>query len=88
MTVMHERAAERQRARLRLAAEDLANASPDRVARARRDMDVWLDYYADSLLRVTEWDADQWGFDPDRWMEKERVELTKRGGQNWPREVI
>lgn len=51
-------------------------------------VDIVLDQYADSLLRATEWDAKQWGFDPDRWMEKERVALARRGGRDWPSEVI
>jgi hypothetical protein len=51
-------------------------------------VDTVLDQYADGLLRATEWDAGQWGFDPDRWMEKERAELASRGGQNRPMEVI
>lgn len=51
-------------------------------------VDIVLDRYADSLLRATEWDAGQWGFDPDRWMEAERVELAGRGGCDRPREII
>jgi hypothetical protein len=50
--------------------------------------DHYLDQYADCLLRATEWDADKWGFDPDRWFEKERFELANRGGCDYPKEVI
>lgn len=50
--------------------------------------DSHLDRYIDAWMRVTEWDAGQWGFDPDRWMEAERVELAGRGGTDWPVEVI
>jgi hypothetical protein len=43
---------------------------------AERDalLDRWLDYRD----RATEWDARRWGFDPDRWLEKERAELSRR----------
>ena len=51
-------------------------------------LDRALDLYADSLYRATEWDADQWGFDPDRWMAAERSELAARGGAEYPREAI
>lgn len=37
-------------------------------------LDTWLDYRD----RATEWDARQWGFDPDRWFERERAELFRR----------
>lgn len=37
-------------------------------------LDRWLDYRD----RATEWDAQNWGFDPDTWMAKERAELVKR----------
>lgn len=52
-------------ARLRLAADP---GSVDLL------LDQWLDYRD----RATEWDAAQWGFDPDRWFERERVELNRR----------
>jgi hypothetical protein len=88
MAVMHEKAAERQRDRLRMAAAALNHPDPVRRADARRALDTWLDAYADSLLRATEWDAGQWGFNPDKWMAAERVQLASRGGCHWPREVI
>lgn len=47
-----------------------------------------LDQYADGLLRATEWDAEQWGFDPQKWMIRERLTMAHRGGHNWPTEVI
>ncbi len=50
--------------------------------------DLYLDQYADALLRATEWDADQWGFNPSRWMEDERAELAARGGRDWPTEPM
>ncbi|WP_405991076.1 hypothetical protein [Streptomyces sp. NBC_00986] len=37
-------------------------------------LDTWLDYRD----RATEWDAARWGFDPDRWFERERAELAGR----------
>lgn len=71
--MMHEKARQRHIDRIR-------EASPDK-------RDFWLDQFADSLLRATEWDADQWGFDPDRWMAAERAEIERRGGPVHPREV-
>jgi hypothetical protein len=40
--------------------------------------DFWLDEWIDATTRATEWDADQWGFDPDRWMLAERLEMDQR----------
>ncbi|AZM53317.1 hypothetical protein DMA15_12570 [Streptomyces sp. WAC 01529] len=37
-------------------------------------LDRWLDYRD----RATEWDAAQWGFDPDQWCEHQRTELSRR----------
>jgi len=75
--MMHERASGRQRERIQHARD----TAPETV-------DFWLDQYADSLLRATEWDADHWDFDPDRWMEKERAELARLGGKDWPNEPL
>jgi len=72
--MMHDRASQRYRDRI-------SKAAPE-------DVDYWLDQYADVLLRATEWDASQWGFDPDRWMEADRAELASRGGRDWPHEVV
>lgn len=74
--MMHEKSKRRHEAMLRAALP-----WPGQV-------DLILDRYADGLLRATEWDADQWGFDPGRWMAAERAELARRGGCNWPVEVI
>jgi hypothetical protein len=74
--MMHEKSKARQEAQLR----DCLPYS-DRFAEA-------LDRYADSLLRATEWDAMQWGFDPDKWMARERLTIAHRGGRDWPAEVI
>lgn len=74
--MMHEKASARQRERIAKA-----------VADAPETVDFWLDQYADSLFRATEWDADRWGFDPDRWMEAERAELAARGGSDYPAEA-
>lgn len=41
--------------------------------------DAALDEYLDCELLATEWDAERWGFDPDRWMEQERVDLARGG---------
>jgi hypothetical protein len=72
--MMHEKARARYIERIKAA------AGPQR--------DFWLDQYADVLLRATEWDADQWGFDPDRWMDAERAQLRTRGGRDHPREAV
>lgn len=37
-------------------------------------LDKWLDY----KNHATEWDALQWGFYPDTWMEEERAEMDRR----------
>lgn len=58
------------------------------AARTPKERDAVLDRYCDSLLRATEWDAQQWGFDPDRWFERERVQLAERGGSFWPVEIV
>lgn len=59
-----------------------------RTATTSQARDTWLDYFIDRELRATEWDAGQWGFDPDKWMAEERKSLAARGGVAWPREVI
>jgi hypothetical protein len=66
-----------------LAERRLRAAVADAV-RTGGNVDAALDQYANALLLATEWDAQQWGFDPDRWMEPERVELAQRGGDCWP----
>lgn len=85
--MLHEKAAARYHERIRQFADCRNHPDPSESARAHQHLDWWLDQYADSLLRATEWDADQWGFDPDRWMEAERVELARRGGEDWPKEL-
>lgn len=64
----------------------MAGALKSTTCRARQD--EILDELGDATLRATEWDADQWGFDADRWMLLERMALASRGGPFWPREVI
>lgn len=44
------------------------------------ERDAVLDRILAARDQATEWDADRWGFDPDRWMEAERVELASRAG--------
>lgn len=34
-------------------------------------LDIWLEYRD----LATEWDADKWGFNPDRWMRQERARM-------------
>jgi hypothetical protein len=50
------------------------------IARDRANADYWLDQWIDATTRATEWDADQWGFNPDRWMAEERAEMDRRVG--------
>jgi hypothetical protein len=40
-------------------------------------VDELLDQWNDWRTRATEWDAQQWGFDLNGWMKKERAELAK-----------
>ncbi|MGI5418644.1 hypothetical protein [Actinomadura luteofluorescens] len=55
-------------------------------ASTRTAQDAVLDEILDVQQSATEWDADRWGFNPDRWMAAERAELASRGGMDWPRE--
>lgn len=41
-------------------------------------IDDRLDYLFDITHRATEWDADQWGLNPDRWMARERHLMESR----------
>lgn len=56
----------------RIAKDLTATTNPDR----RNEL---LDEWLDARDRATEWDADQWGFDPDGWCLKERTEMERRG---------
>ncbi|WP_258563016.1 hypothetical protein [Streptomyces phytophilus] len=47
------------------------------AATTRSRQDELLDYWLDLRDRATEWDADQWGLDPDRWCAKERAEMAR-----------
>jgi hypothetical protein len=50
------------------------------AAQIRRDpanTDQYLDQWFDVTTRATEWDADQWGLDPDRWMAKDRAQMER-----------
>lgn len=38
----------------------------------RQAIDEQLDYWHDITHLATEWDADKWGFDVDRWLRTER----------------
>jgi hypothetical protein len=48
-------------------------------AKTREEQNHWLDLILDYTQNATEWDADQWGLDPDRWMEAERDEMEHTG---------
>jgi hypothetical protein len=56
--------------------------SLERIARNIREhpgsADYWLDQWIDVTTRATEWDAEHWGFHPDKWMAAERLELEQR----------
>lgn len=63
------------------------SAHPDAYARLARDLsrtkdrkihDELLDQWLDYRYLASEWDGEQWGFDPETWMEKERAELLSR----------
>ncbi len=41
-------------------------------------IDMLLDHWFDIRNRATEWDAMQWGFNPDRWMSKSRERMEER----------
>lgn len=41
-------------------------------------IDGLLDQLFDLTCRATEWDGQQWGFDPDRWMSDERMAMNHR----------
>lgn len=43
----------------------------------RQLQDGLLDIWIDVRDRATEWDADHWGFNPDRWMQKERAAMGR-----------
>lgn len=50
---------------------EIAEAKPER-------RDHYLDQYLDYRDLATEWDADQWGLQPDDWMWEERQEMERR----------
>lgn len=45
-------------------------------AKTRNEQDQVLDRILDATTMATEWDADQWGFDPTRWMAEERAKMN------------
>ncbi|WP_399142210.1 hypothetical protein Q3A86_33235 [Streptomyces sp. NBUA17] len=53
-----------------------------RAATTAETVDMLLDRWIDYRDYATEWDADQWGFDSDRWFEHERAELSRRARQH------
>ena len=36
-------------------------------------LDMWLEYRD----LATEWDGDKWGFNPDKWMQREREQMGR-----------
>ncbi|MGA5489587.1 hypothetical protein ACPCK1_17745 [Streptomyces pseudogriseolus] len=49
-----------------------------RYAKGADAVDDLLDRWIDYRDRATEWDAARWGFDPDRWCQRDRAELSRR----------
>ena len=48
------------------------------ILRDPKNIDLYLDLLYDAMCRATEWDAEKWGFDPDRWMAEQRVLMERR----------
>jgi hypothetical protein len=48
-----------------------------KAAKDRRLQDSLLDMWLEYRDLATEWDADQWGFNPDRWMRQERALMNQ-----------
>lgn len=44
----------------------------------RKVQDKLLDLWLATTQMATEWDAKEWGFDPDQWMREERDILARR----------
>lgn len=59
-----------------------------RQAKTVQDRDHWLDVWIDYQTRATEWDADQWGLDPDRWMSAERAQMDDRAERAAARDAM
>ncbi len=49
-----------------------------RAASLREQQDSLLDIWIDASTRATEWDADQWGFAPDKWCAQDRRTMEER----------
>lgn len=62
----------------------------DSIRRDPANADHFLDQMIDATTLATNWDAGQWGFDPDRWMAVERCEMDRRanGAGLWPKENV
>jgi len=59
------------------------------LAATPAQLDDQLDQLVEVLCRATEWDADQWGLDPDKFCTRERrimeARITAAGGEyHWP----
>ena len=59
-----------------------------RVATSPGFRDQLLEQLYDADNRATDWDARQWGFQPDKWMAAERLAMRNAGGCDWPAEVV
>lgn len=77
--MMHEVARNALRERFGRAAGCASRPGADRAYFLRMVDDV-LDEFLSYEKLATEWDADQWGLDPDNWMREERAELRRRAG--------
>lgn len=45
---------------------------------SRDEVNLLLDRRFDAQHRATEWDAEQWGFDPHEWCARMRLEMSNR----------
>lgn len=74
----HPAAYERLTKKLNLAIRSRNRArDPHVIAELNRHIDRWLDEWITYQFMATEWDADQWGFDTDQWMRKERKRMSE-----------
>lgn len=83
---MHEVARRALRERFARVAHCAGRPGADR-AYFLKQADMVLDEFLSYDLLATEWDADQWGLNPDDWMTEERAEMRRRGGDRRPTEA-
>ncbi len=61
------------------ASEELYNSLREQLkyTKDKNLVDEILDYWNKCTKLVTEWDAEQWGFNPVTWMVKERAQMER-----------